>query len=420
MYHCKLVNILILIFFFSTSCNNDMESDNVLEENATKKYSYTVDSSLGSSKFISLTNQSGEIIISHSPGFEGKNRTYEVNIDANDTIDITTGFATDNGFGILTYRNAPSGFLIESEYVNCDIDSTFDMQNPKDIKLDILGLVNYKQLIFPVPSKKIEEIDSQERVCITGVLSERKDIILTIQLEDDSYISTLLAFDMWESISENEFYRSVKIDGDFTNSLNHNISLGVDNTWIVEAEIFSDGRAITLAKGTSPVDYREGDELLFYTTQGIQIDSFRLEIRGAYITRGHKYFETLSFIPDSIRFYDPSIDFQEYNENSYLIEINDNYDFSEVSYSYTKGNYGSTWKIYSYGQGDADGSLPDLPRDFVSAATIYNELINSPDWITIRLLGNSFKGEDFYNRSSFYRRLKCNDYMVKYLSKRNP
>ena len=403
--------MLLNLILFAFGCSNDKAP---IEANEL----FVIESEILDG-FISLSNQNGEILYD-TVGADLR-RTIKVLVPQGDIVDLTHGHETSKTFSIVTYRDIESGFLLSRELYNCSDE--FNQDNGfeyKALELEINGIHQYSELYYPFDHKADVEVNiAGDKLILKGSITGLKDVLLTVLPEGESeYQSFHLKFEDWLDQGENRLFRSINID-DFTASEIHEIDLGVDDIWMVNAEIQTENdQIISLSKWTTYSDYQHGDRIKLFVPGGINLDLLKLEVGNGDVHNGYQYLKKTAEIPNQISFYDPEISFLEASSTDYEITVNGDFGLTMVEYRYEENNWISLWKVYQKQNVEILNTLPLIPNDFMLQSPILSNQLSNPETIVVHVYEMSAEVlEGSYNQTGIDRHLKCMDYSSKYIGK---
>jgi len=378
-----------------------------------------VDIITGFNVFISVTNQDEEVLFDtvgiEDFFFNGITDTIAIFVEENDIVDITLAIGKRNQFDIETYRNIPSGFSLNSDFLFCDNDfSSTSFFKSKEAELHIEGITGFSDLNFPMVNRQEVEVDFQNnKLIVRGRMGDDNDHQFTLfDTKDNSYKIFIAKFEDWSIINEDSAFLSINI-ADFNVPKRQVIDLGHAGNWFIDSKMLtSENRIINTNFKNAP---QEGTSIQIFTHPEYKIDKISLMLRNiSLIDGGFEFYQVLDELPNNIPFFNPKITLNSISNSNYSLAVAEDYDLAIVEYYYSTSGILNSWRIFQKPTDELIFRLPKISDDFVELIPVLeNNVLNFPDY---KLL-SSFKfiegtGSYNYTANNIERQFDCQSHFI--------
>lgn len=403
-----LLVILQLLIIFSCKNNDEISADS--------NEIFIVESEFigpSSESFISIIKQDGNILFDTIG--QDLRKTIKMQILDTDKIDVTYGYENNQGFKIVTYKNIESNFLVSRSNYECNNEPPFGIGG-KRFTLEIQGITEYRELYYPFDFKDMPEVDQGgNKIILNGGILNTKDIVVTILGEDYEYKSIYLKYEDWIDQGDNNFFKSLNIE-EFLTPQEYEINLGIDDKWMVNAEIqTNEERLVSISKWVTYDDYQNGDKVKLFLTSEIEMDLMKLEIGNSSILKGYHYLRTIEDIPSQISLYNPEIELLTISSTGYEVNVNEDYNLAKIEYQYIENNWISSWEIFQKSSESLLNELPTIPSEYLSQSILLSNQLSNPERVIVNIYKISDEMlEDRYNMTGIDRQIKCIDYVSRF------
>lgn len=387
----NLISLISVVFMMLIviSCNqDDLPVDTTQSEDEQEDLMQVFDVFFSSedidwsyTKFIVLSKFNGETLYDTL----GSELDIKISLllDTNTVVNATVGYIRDEQFNFISYTDIKSGSQLNLSRT-WETDPCFQ-SGPVDrnrATLMITDLDHFYETINPINGSYSDSLTLQGDTLIlegtaSSILSDAQYQIAIREQENSELKSIIIPRQDWEWHQETQSMSHTISFNDFTSTNEYKVDLDRSDKWIVKVKVCdTDGNYIATQRQTSYLNLKEGNSIIVYLNEAIEVNKLKLNIAGTNFPSGYSYNWIHGSIPDQISFdIDKDPIFLRLEVDEYIIWNTFNYNLNVLNYTY--GAY-YDWTIISKGGEDVRFVLPKVPSQIFEDFTYLEDLLNEP------------------------------------------
>ncbi len=351
-----------------------------------------------------------------------------------ETVDVTTGVEYSSGFDIKTFRDVQSGFRLSGFTFQCyDGQHDFDPLGLDNVELVISGTTEIIDIYNPLYRQNdLSDVDTTDTEIKGNIIYDYandltiikgrynrsfKNLQIAMQFSgEDDLKSLIIRKDDWVRIDD-ENHRIEVQQEDFSSCTLHEIELGTDGGWVMDAEVLTTtGERVTLANWSNQVHTQNGDRIILIVDDRVNLQDLRLSVRNNYTLNGNHFQKHFASIPTSISMGELEVEIIESSNSEYSLATSENSDLVHARYQYKNGNRIFHWSIYQTAASSTSYILPEIQPEYLAEATLMQQVLSSPEYLIVESYDFEEDLDVTYHQTNIDRQLECLDFNSSYLS----
>ncbi len=384
---------IFLLSMLILACNkDDLQTEITPKETEIENVTHNFDlfiSSEGSnssnSKFIVLSNLNGETLFDTTATELGFN--VSLSLDTGIVVNATLGFVTEQEFSIVSYSDVKSGSELNlSRDWEKDLCFQSEPVDRNKATLYITDVIQFYETINPINDSNSDSLLLRGDTLIidgwaSSILWDANYQIAIRGQQGMELKSIVIPRQDWTWDNETQSMNHTVSFNDFSSTIEHKVELERNDEWRIKVKVCDqEGKYITTQRQTYFSELQNGESILLYFNEAIDVSKIKLNIAGNNLTSGYSYNWIHNSIPQNLDFdsnNDPTFTKLEINEFNILNTFN--YNLNVLVYEY---GVRYDWTIISKGGQNVKFVKPNLPSQLVQMFTNLSDQINNPTSVT--------------------------------------
>lgn len=316
--------------------------------------------------------------------------TILLNASMDEELTVTTGFENESNpfFTLQSYTNVKSGFMYSSLGKNCE-NIYFGVGPVRRMQLTIENTPPIDSMFLPFNTISKEYDVPNQTLTMTAYLTFSDDHLITLKTmeETDFYKSYLLESEVFDNSGDTIFATI-----DFNDFISPSIQyIGVEEENILFNTLwqvgitgyYNNGKTAALSKWGNFEDYQVGPIVRFFDLPTVNFDQYLIDISNSLLTERVHYKWLHNTPPEMISFYEPDVQINEKNTNSYKLSLDGSIDLIKSVYQYRTDNYLNHWEVFEIGVTTINTTLPTLPANILNQHPLIAAVINDPEKLSV-------------------------------------